>query len=186
MEKIIQVGTKVTLEKNSRWAVVDENGESSDWNPVGITGKVISVNTAIRMPFYVKWENGETNYYREVDLKVLGQSIANKYLIKKNAHGADDFYGNLGESTPLVGTDGEPLFVGDTVAISFKGDDPSIHPVVKSKGRYFVMGYKSATADGNTWDDVSYAKHDSYYNDPHYGNKFEARATLDGVNMDSM
>lgn len=181
MEKIIKVGTKVTLEKSSRWAVMSENGESSPWNPVGMTGKVLSVNDALRMPFYVKWENGETNNYKADDLKVLGQVILPKYLVKKNTHYDDEFYGNIGEATPLVGTDGLPLFVGDLVKISFKDSVPSIHPVVKSKKGYFIMGYRSATLNGNTWDDVSYEKHESFHKEPDYGPKFTVRDTLEGV-----
>ncbi|AIW02893.1 hypothetical protein [Acinetobacter phage P577] len=181
MEKIIKVGTKVTLEKSSRWAIIDENGESSPWNPIGTHGQVISINDKLRLCFVVKWSNGETNYYKADELKVLGQTTLPKYLIKKNTLYADEFYGNIGEATPLVGTDRLPLFVGDLVKIGFKDDVPRIHPVVKTKKGYFVMGYKSATLNGNTWDDVSYEKHESFHKEPDYGPKFTVRDTLDGV-----
>ncbi|MGQ1358400.1 hypothetical protein ACT414_18550 (plasmid) [Acinetobacter baumannii] len=181
MEKIIQVGTKVTLEKSSRWAVTLSNGESSPLNPVGIHGQVISINDNLRLRFVVKWSNGKTNYYGADDLKVLGQVILPKYLVKKNDHYDDEFYGNIGEATPLVGTDGLPLFVGDLVKINFKDSVPSIHPVVKTKKGYFIMGYRSATLNGNTWDDVSYEKHESFQKEPDYGPKFAVRDTVDGV-----
>lgn len=181
MEKIIQVGTKVTLDKGSRWYFVDEEGMSPPYNPVGIHGQVILIDDEMELCFVVKWSNGQTNSYEADDLKVLGQVILPKYLVKRNDHYDDEFYGNIGEATPLVGTDGLPLFVGDLVKIGFKDSVPSIHPVVKTKKGYFIMGYRSATLNGNTWDDVSYEKHKSFRKEPDYGPKFAVRDTLDGV-----
>ena len=183
MEKIIKVGTKVTMAKNSRWAIIHSNGEAAPWNPVGISGKVVSIHSNIRLPIFVVWENGEGNYYQDVDLKVLGQGIVNKYIVKKNHDGSVENYGVLGEETPLVDHLGQKMYVGDTVLIGFRGGATKEHPVVKNRGNYFVMGYKSATLNGETWEDVSYEKKSSYYTEPHYGNKFMAVESLEGLKV---
>lgn len=59
-------GAKVTLDPKSRYWRFDNPS-----NPRGIVGRV--VDGVSDCAFFVEWSNGESNGYRQGDLKVLGE-----------------------------------------------------------------------------------------------------------------
>lgn len=53
MNKDIQVGSRVKLSEDTKWTI-------SDYNPIGVLGTVIDVDSWVE----VDWDNGEWNSYQ--------------------------------------------------------------------------------------------------------------------------
>lgn len=65
-----QVGTKVTLSRNSQfYYMMSEN------NPQDIVGVVVNIRTMGKFKIDVEWSNGGWNGYQPRDLKILGEIV---------------------------------------------------------------------------------------------------------------
>jgi len=146
----IDIGTKVTLSKNSRWW---NDGCS---NPIGITGVVVRNYTHgdenyDYLPYQVRWANGQKNAYKDQDLKVLGQGY-NLGEIYVNIHGDVHSLGKVGTFSGIVIDTYRPLYVGDLLKVTcLKTGEVDIRPLIYEGGHFYIWGYGVRSQSGN-WD----------------------------------
>lgn len=146
----IDIGTKVTLSKNSRWW---NDGCS---NPIGITGVVVRNYTHgdenyDYLPYQVRWANGQKNAYKDQDLKVLGQGY-NLGEIYVNIHGDVHSLGKVGTFSGIVIDTYRPLYVGDLLKVTcLKTGEVDIRPLIYEGGHFYIWGYGVRSRSGN-WD----------------------------------
>lgn len=142
MHKEIVVGTKVTLEANSRW--------HNTWgNPTGIAGIVIRI-CGIFLPYQVTWSDGKVNSYEKDDLKVLGQgcSFGELYV---NIYGEVHSLGKVGQLSDIM-LESQSLYVGDILEVkNIRTGDITVSPLVFSGGNYFIWNYAN-TSKGGKWE----------------------------------
>ncbi|QVG64250.1 hypothetical protein Bestia_00017 [Acinetobacter phage Bestia] len=149
MEKIIQVGTKVTLSKESEWW----NDDGMFNNPQGIAGVVIRNQLdgckVHGWPYQVQWDNDESNSYNAVDLKVLGQGY-NFGELYTNIHGDIYHLGRIGTYSKINLFECGPLYVGDLLEVrDLRTNECGIAPLVFDGTHFYIWGWGVRSRDGD-------------------------------------